>query len=115
MAFLRYFEGLISSRPSPSALEVEGHRVDCDLYDCSDVREAPIGTLVGVVRSAGAGDPRNQVTWLPPASGRIQIYGPVGTVDVQNGSLNILGFEVQALPATSIVDAYERQERLDDD
>ncbi len=95
-------------------LEVEGHRVDCELYDCSDVREAPIGTLVGVIRSAGAGDPRNQVAWLPPASNRMYVYGPVGHVDVQNGSLNILGFPIQALPATSIIDAYERRSRLDD-
>ncbi len=98
---VRYFEGMISNRPAPYEIEVEGHPVDCDFLRLwRRGGRANWITRRCYSRRQRVGQP-NIVLWLRLASDRIDVSGPVGAVDVQNGSLNVLGFPIQALPVTS--------------
>lgn len=100
---VRSFEATISSRPSLSQMGVQGRSVDCGFFDCEAAREAQVGSLVVVVQGDFLGD-RNPTSVLEPASANISIVGPVDALDVQNGSLSVLGFPVQVLPATVLAD-----------
>lgn len=107
---LRFFAGLVSRRPSPTELEIEGRRVDCALFRCEDLVQAEVGRLVALTRSDD-GDTANVVAI---GGATYEITGRVSAIDVAGGSITVLGFPVQVIPATLVVDAQEQPDRLSD-
>ncbi len=107
---IQVLAGVVSSRASPSELVVAGRSVDCAFFHCEDRPEAQIGTLVAVVQAANA----DRVELLDVATDRVSVTGPVDAVDVQNASLSVLGFPVQLLPATVVVDDTMQAKGIDD-
>jgi hypothetical protein len=97
---VRFLAGIVSQRTSPSDLEVEGRRIDCSFFPCHTMTRARVGTLVGVLQA----EEGNRVEELPVTSRRVELAGTVSASDLQNDALAILGFRVQATPATIVTD-----------
>jgi hypothetical protein len=107
---VRSIQGLISDRPSPSEMSVEGRPVDCAFFRCEDATQAQIGTLVDVLQTGGVGE----VRVLDPTFDTILLVGPVGAANAQDGSMSVLGFPIQISPAAAISDQSGQPMRVGD-
>jgi len=108
----RYLIGTITSAPSPDALTVEGHPIDCSAFPCASLTElqAQPGQFVAVTRVEGVRRVEQQALFWES----FQVSGPVDTLDAPNDSLHVLGFPVQLLPTSQVMDDASRPKSLDD-
>jgi len=107
----RALAGIVSSRTAPDAMTVEGREVDCAFYPCAQQTEAEVGSIVVVDQNH-----QNGPSWIyvqDAASDDLSVAGPLTEVDVESGSLGVLGFPIQVLPATVVSDQLQRPSRID--